>query len=173
MDQGGDADLTDGLELIPDEGGTCPICGSTGYGCSPGMLGSGGVRIVTLAEQKEKPMHTLKARTYVNADSTKVVPEGSTEAAYLLGGEGDEISDETAARLGLTAADSAGGYADLKVDDLKVLASEKGVELPAGAKKADIVEALEASDAAAAEASGTADVGSPDATADAGAPADA
>lgn len=84
--------------------GACPICGAPAFSCRTEVLGSaGGVTIVRLGPKEEGSMHTLTERTYVNADSTKVVPEGSTEAAWLLGVEGDEISDETAERLGLNA----------------------------------------------------------------------
>jgi len=92
---------------MDDDPSVCPVCGAEGYSCSPGMLGSEGVRIVRLADQKERPMYTLTERTYVNSDSTKVVDEGSTEAAWLLGIEGEEISDETAERLGLVGAPEA------------------------------------------------------------------
>ena len=95
-------------------------------------------------------MHTLTDRTYVNADSTKVVAEGSPDAAFLLGNAGDEISDETAKRLGLeVSVPTAPAYAKMKVDELRELASTRGVEVDADAKKADLVAALEADDAAA------------------------
>jgi hypothetical protein len=125
------------------------------------MLGSG-VRIVRLADRKEEaPMHKLAARTYVNADSTKVVPEGHVDAAYLLGGEGDEVSDETAKRLGLIEAPAEGrSYGSMKVDELKALMVDRGLEIPDGAKKADLVDSLEGADATA-ETGGTADVETP------------
>lgn len=47
--------------------------------------------------------HTLSERTYINADGSKVVPEGSPEAHSLLGVEGDEITDERAKALGLAS----------------------------------------------------------------------
>ena len=103
-------------------------------------------------------MHTLAEKTYVNADSTKVVPEGDPEAAYLLGLEGDEISIETAQRVGLVKKTSS--YDDQKVDELRALAEERGVGIDAKAKKADIVEALEAADATSATG-GTAQVEAP------------
>lgn len=107
-------------------------------------------------------MHTLTERTYVNRDSTKVVPEGSPQAAFLLGLAGDEISDETAKRLGLgVTVATAPAYGKMKVAELAELAAERGVEVPADAKKADLVEALEGADATAATG-GTADVGAPD-----------
>lgn len=138
-------------------------------------------------------MHTLAARTYVNADSTKVVAEGDADAAYLLGNEGDEISDEVATRLGLSSAASVPtepAYAKMKVDDLRSLAKERGVDVPSEAKKADLVDALEAADAAkpaeteatseteggtteGAPADGTAAVPAPDATASVGGPTSA
>lgn len=61
-------------------------------------------------------MHKLTERTYVNADSTAVVPEGSPDAAWLLGLEGDEVSDETAERLGLIAAPKKGKKAKATAD---------------------------------------------------------
>lgn len=100
-------------------------------------------------------MVTLKARTYVNRDSSKVVPEGSVEAAWLLGNAGDEISEETAARLGLAGSvDEPAGYDAMKVPELRDLAAERGVDVPKDARKADLVAALEASDR---ERGGTAD----------------
>lgn len=124
------------------------------------MLRSG-VKIVRLSDKKEEPMHVLAARTYVNRDSTKVVPEGSPEAAFLLGLAGDEISDETAARLGLgTSVPTVPAYGSMKVVELREVAAERGVEIASDAKKAEIVEALEGADATAATG-GTADVGAP------------
>lgn len=52
-------------------------------------------------------MAVLTERTYVNADGTKVVPESSPEAAFLLGGEGDEIDDERAKALGIGKSKTA------------------------------------------------------------------
>lgn len=52
--------------------------------------------------------YTLEARTYVNADRSKVVPEESSHAAFLLGGPGDEIPDEQAKALGLVKSSSKG-----------------------------------------------------------------
>lgn len=106
-------------------------------------------------------MFRLTERTYVNATSTKVVPEGSTEAAFLLGIEGDEISEETAARLGLGVdVPSEPAYAMLRVPELRELAASRGIELDSHAVKAEIIEALEGADATAATG-GTADVGDP------------
>lgn len=104
--------------------------------------------------------HTLGTRTYVNADSTKVVDEGSPDAAYLLGNEGDEISDETAARLGLGQGESA-SYASMKKAEIVSLADDRGVD--SSGTIAEIAERLDADDAA--KASGTADVGGPESTA--------
>jgi hypothetical protein len=42
-------------------------------------------------------------RLYLNADKTKVVEEDDTDAAYLLAGAGDEVSDEDAKTYGLKA----------------------------------------------------------------------
>lgn len=39
---------------------------------------------------------------YVNKDRTKVVPEDSPEAAFVLVGPGGQIPDEDAERLGLS-----------------------------------------------------------------------
>ena len=41
-------------------------------------------------------------RLYVNADRTKIVPEHSSEAAFLLAAEGKELPDDVAERYGLT-----------------------------------------------------------------------
>jgi hypothetical protein len=40
-------------------------------------------------------------RLFVNADKSKIVEEGSADAAFLLVGEGQEISDEDAEKYGL------------------------------------------------------------------------
>ena len=115
--------------------GVCPVCGASGFSCRNDVLGSeGGVRIVRLADgEQEGSMHTLTERTYVNADSTAVVPEGSAEAAWLLGVEGDEISDETAERLGLNApkkSRSKKGTADQSAAEAEVATAQ--AEAPEG-----------------------------------------
>ena len=46
-------------------------------------------------------MFTLTKRTYVTADRSRVVGENSPDAAFLLGGEGAVIDDDTANHLGL------------------------------------------------------------------------
>lgn len=107
-------------------------------------------------------MHRLEAKTYVNSDSTKVVPEGSPAAAFLLGLAGDEISDETAKRLGLV-----GGAALVDVTspgapskaELLDQAATLGLELPSKATKSEIAEAIVAKIEA-----GTADQGEAEAT---------
>jgi hypothetical protein len=52
-------------------------------------------------------MLVLDKRYYLNADKTKVVEEGSVEAAYLLGPRGFLISEEDAKKLGLKGLQSA------------------------------------------------------------------
>lgn len=49
-------------------------------------------------------MYQLEERTYLNADKTKVVPEGDPEARWLLGVPGQLIAVEDADRYGLTGA---------------------------------------------------------------------
>lgn len=56
---------------------------------------------------------------YVNKDRSKVVPEDSSEAAFVLVGPGGQIEDDEAERLGLNAS--------AKKDD----AEAKSVEKPA------------------------------------------
>lgn len=51
--------------------------------------------------------YTSDKRLYLNADRSKVVEEGSPDAAYLLAGEGGEVSDEEAKRYGLKAPTKA------------------------------------------------------------------
>lgn len=46
--------------------------------------------------------YTAEERLYVNADRTRVVPEDSPEAHFLLVAEGGELPDDEAERLGLT-----------------------------------------------------------------------
>lgn len=110
-------------------------------------------------------MFKLETRTYVNSDSSKVVEEGSSDAAFLLGNEGDEISVETAERLGLSGGSDV-AYSDMKKAEIVELADKRGVD--SSGTIAQIAERLDAADAA--KASGTADVGSPDATAATGSP---
>lgn len=45
--------------------------------------------------------YTSDKRLHVNADRSKIVPENSEDAAYLLVAEGGELSDEEAAKYGL------------------------------------------------------------------------
>lgn len=197
-------------ELEDDEAGRCPVCGAVGFSCreealgmavgvnrrSEGMLRSGshgGITIRYRTSEGENPMHKLTARTYVNADSTKVVPEGHADAAYLLGNEGDEISAETAERLGLvggtSAEEDAIAYDKLKKAEIVKLAEDRGVD--SSGTIAEIAARLDEDDekakaaevgaggatgstdvtAAPAPAGGTADVGSPEGTAATNAPA--
>lgn len=178
------------MEDFPDEAGACPVCGAAGYSCRTEALervieSGGGIRItreatreettehagvritrlVRLGEGEERRMYKLGTRTYVNADSTKVVDEGSADAAFLLGNEGDEISAETAERLGLGKSDVA--YASMKKAELVELADRRGVD--SSGTIAEIAERLDAADAEAA--SGTADQGSPEATSSTESPA--
>jgi cell division septation protein DedD len=46
--------------------------------------------------------YTSDKRLYLNRDQTAIVPEDSAEAASLLVAEGGQISDELAAKYGLT-----------------------------------------------------------------------
>lgn len=170
----------DDLEV---ELGICPTCGAKGYSCETSVLSSTAVRISRLADRKETTMHKLATETYVNQDSTKVVPKGSLESAWLLGMAGDEISDETAARLGLDAgADAAAGDSPEAVAkeysraDLLAAAEARGIAVPSKATKPEIVELLAADEAAKeaaaekakadeeASSSGTADQGAGEAT---------
>lgn len=47
-------------------------------------------------------MFTLTERLWYTADKTAVVSDGDLKAAFLLGVEGSQISDEEATRLGLS-----------------------------------------------------------------------
>lgn len=47
-------------------------------------------------------VYTSDKALYVNADKSRVVPGDSPEAAFLLVGEGGQLSDEDAAKYGLT-----------------------------------------------------------------------
>lgn len=166
--------LGDEENPFEDGPGYCPTCGAKDFACrQKAMLGSGGgvtiVRRVRTHEGEARPMHTLKAKTWVNRDSTKVAKEGSTEAAFLLGLEGDEISDETAKRLGLVDSDEAKGkYDGMKVAELEAeIAGRDDVDEPASGKKADLIAALEAADAKGNETStegGTTDQGEGEST---------
>lgn len=47
------------------------------------------------------PMVTLDRKLWLTADRENVVEDGDVNAAFLLGGEGDEIPEDEADRLGL------------------------------------------------------------------------
>ena len=49
-------------------------------------------------------MHTVTERLFVTADRERIVPETSSEAAFLLATPGTKLSDEDAAKYGLTTA---------------------------------------------------------------------
>lgn len=53
-------------------------------------------------------MPVSKNRLYVNADKSKIVPEDSEEAAFLLVGAGGELTHEQAKQYGLKKRDFAG-----------------------------------------------------------------
>lgn len=95
------------------------------------------LEIDTTEKQKERhdagKTHKLAGLTYVNADRTKVVPEGSSEAAYVLGGEGYEIPIEQAEALGLTTETKKAEPAEDK--KLKAEAEDKSAKPKAKAKK--------------------------------------
>lgn len=166
-------------ELYFDGPRDCPVCGAKGGSCrEEAMLRSGlmdetkhptGVRIVRLHDERG-PMYKLTEKTYVNRDSTKVAKEGSVEAAFLLGMPGDEISEETATRLGLVggAGEAKSKYESMKVPELEAAIAERDdVDEPASGRKADLIAALEAADAKGNETStegGTTDQGEEDAT---------
>jgi hypothetical protein len=68
-------------------------------------------------------------RYYLNADRSKIVEEGSSEAAYLLAAEGADIPTEDARRYKL------GRYADDEASVAQdVAADAKAEEKPADAK---------------------------------------
>ena len=63
-------------------------------------------------EEAKRKMFKLDKRTYTNATWDKVVPETSPEAAFLVGGEGAEIDEAVAAKLGLTTKDASADTED-------------------------------------------------------------
>lgn len=58
-----------------------------------------GVKFITLKEQAQMPLHTLKERTYLDADGKATSDESAAQS--LLGIEGDEITMEQAYSAGL------------------------------------------------------------------------
>lgn len=66
-------------------------------------------------------MPYLKERTFLVADRTRAVPADSPDASYLLGGAGDEISEEDAKRYGAKTTAEPG------------VEQEAGAEIPPGA----------------------------------------
>lgn len=63
--------------------------------------------------------YTAKKRLYLNADRTKLVEEGSPDAAFLLAAEGAEVPDAEAKRYGLTGGSKASADEDEKTADAK------------------------------------------------------
>jgi hypothetical protein len=59
------------------------------------------VPIAIITPTGEEPMYIATRRLYVNRDYSKVVPEDSPEAAFLLATPGKQISMPLAKRLGL------------------------------------------------------------------------
>lgn len=55
--------------------------------------------------------YTASKRIYVNSDRSKVVEANSAEAAFLLVGEGGELSDEDAAKYGLGKSEKKAEHA--------------------------------------------------------------
>lgn len=53
-------------------------------------------------------MPVSKERLYVNADKSKVVPEDSPEAAFLLVGQGGELTNEQVKQYGLKKSQLVG-----------------------------------------------------------------
>lgn len=112
------------------------------------------LEIDDLRKQKRGAMYVSPARLYVSADDE--LCDGADPAVVpvtLLVGEGCEIPNAVAAKYGLIAGaepeaeedeePEAEDLADSTVPELRELADERGVELPARANKADIIAALE------------------------------
>jgi hypothetical protein len=63
------------------------------------------VEWLTTEEQKRRARMAdaryADKRYYTNADRTELVPEGSPDAAYLVVGEGGEVTDEMAEKYGI------------------------------------------------------------------------
>jgi hypothetical protein len=74
-----------------------------------------------LIREKAKMGNVYKKRLYLNADKTKVVEEGSEEAAWLLGGEGSPVTDEDIEKYGLKK--SQYGPADEAVTEQNIVVS--------------------------------------------------
>lgn len=53
--------------------------------------------------EADKGAYLVTERLFVNADKSKIVPEGSPEAAYLLATPGKRLSAEEAKKYGLKA----------------------------------------------------------------------
>lgn len=78
----------------------CPICGARDHDCNR-LIRRFGLTILTYREQRAMPMWTSNRRICVDATRTRVVPEDSPEAAFLLVGVGGQIPEEEARRYGL------------------------------------------------------------------------
>lgn len=92
-------------------------------------------------------MYTLTEKLWLNSDQTKIVPEGSPEAAWLLGPAGYIISDARAKALGLLRDpedpqvdnnEGEGGEEDPQVDNKMPTPLPEGFPALAILKKAGI-----------------------------------
>lgn len=58
-------------------------------------------------EKTSKDNYTATERLWLTADRERVVPDGSSEAAFLLANEGTEVPAEEVERLGLSGRKTA------------------------------------------------------------------
>jgi hypothetical protein len=83
---------------------------------------------------------TSDRRLYLNADRSKVVEEGDPDSAYLLVGEGGEVSDEDAKQYGLKAprkSEAKADDAEAKQVDSPPENKARSMPRAAGAKASD------------------------------------
>lgn len=103
------------------------------------------LKIEELRKAQDGAMYTSPKRLCATADG-ELCECDDPEAVKLVVGEGCEIPNAEAAKYGLIAGEEPEkeeGLSFLIVADLRELAEERGVEVPARANKAEIVALLE------------------------------
>lgn len=112
------------------------------------------LNIEELRKPTDGAMYVSPQRLCVTADD-HLCECDDPAAVRLLVGEGCEIPNAEAAKYGLIASEEPEeqeeGPAALTVAELRELAEERGVDLPAQARKAEIIAALEQVETESAE----------------------
>lgn len=75
-------------------------------------------------EQESGGMFELDRKLWLTQDRERVVEDGHAEAAFLLGGPGDEIAADEAERLGLKQAKQAANKQAVEPDNKAIAPAE-------------------------------------------------